>query len=176
MIQIRPKLIRDLLSEGNVHQTSALLGRPYHMCGYVVRGDKRGREIGIPTANVDIHKEKLWPANGVYATRTWVMDVDAATSYPSVTNIGFQPTVNGSDRRLETHLLDYPVSDADGEFTEDLYGKRLYVEFIERLRNEQRFAGLNELVQQIRSDIIATRQILAVEEPDPDPFFIASFD
>jgi riboflavin kinase / FMN adenylyltransferase len=164
---VRSKTVRGLLADGDVREAASLLGRPYHMAGDVHQGDRRGHQIGIPTANLDIAEDKLWPADGVYATRSWVMEAAAARPYPSVTNIGYRPTVNGSSRRLETHLLDFPAADQSS----NLYGLRLAVEFVERLRGEQRFSSVEDLVDQIRADIRQGRQLLESIDLEDRPFF-----
>jgi riboflavin kinase/FMN adenylyltransferase len=141
--------IRKLLKEGNVRQSAELLGRNYTIMGVVVPGDQRGRTIGIPTANLQIDAEKMVPANGVYACRAYV----SGQAWPAATNIGVRPTFDGksSVQHVEAHLIDF-----DG----DLYGQQLQLEFIERLRSEQRFAGFEELVIQIHKDIALTRQLI----------------
>lgn len=140
--------IRHCLREGNVVEANACLGRPFHVTGTVVMGDQRGRTIGFPTANLEAWEELLLPANGVYATYAWVGD----QRHPAATNVGTRPTVNGRDVRVEAHLLDY-----EG----DLYGQELKVEFITRIRAEQRFGGLLALQQQINQDVAAIRGLLA---------------
>lgn len=153
---VRSNTIRQLVEEGRVAEAADLLGRAYHVSGVVVEGDRRGRQIGIPTANLQPPADKLWPADGVYATRTTIQDDPDARVYPSVTNLGTRPTVGGVDHRFETHLLDFPLPGA----SDDLYGRTLTIEFVARLRGEQRFAGLLELVAQIHADIAAARVIL----------------
>ena len=112
-------------------------------------GDQRGRQVGIPTANSAAPPDKLLPADGVYATHTIVPTFDGTRVYDSATNIGMRPTVNGTERRVETHLLNFPSPDQ----IDDLYGQTLAVEFLGRLRGEQRFASLADLVRQIHLDI-----------------------
>jgi riboflavin kinase/FMN adenylyltransferase len=174
---VRSSAIRVLLDAGQVAEAADLLGRPYHVTGVVVHGDHRGRTIGVPTANLEIAADKHWPANGVYATRTTIHGRPG--SLPGVTNLGVRPTVDGSVRRCETHLLDFPPPDEDG----DLYGKTLTVEFLARLRGEQRFSGLPELVAQIQRDMAQARELLRApvvavpDEPRWDeatvsPFFL----
>lgn len=169
---VRSRTIRQLLNEGKVDEASSLLGRPYHMTGEVERGDQRGRQFGIPTANLRVPADKLWPADGVYATRTWLLDAEEPLAYDSVTNVGNRPTVNGHIRRLESHLLDFPVH---GQ-SDNLYEQRLTVEFIERLRGEQRFSGPEELVEQIRADIVKARRILGDVSLAETPFFVTRLE
>jgi riboflavin kinase / FMN adenylyltransferase len=155
-IPARSSTIRDALQRGDVATASGLLGRAYSVTGPVQKGDQRGRQIGIPTANVAYAPDKLLPANGVYATVTRLCTAHWAYAFPSVTNIGVRPTVDGLHHRVEAHLLNFPPP----ELPDDLYGEILTVEFVERLRGEQKFAGLNELVAQIQLDIAQARAIL----------------
>lgn len=163
--QIRSSRIRELLTAGSVDEAADLLGRPYSLTGLVVDGDKRGRTIGVPTANLKIDPKRQLPADGVYATRSWIKpnseqkeDLQlACIPFDSVTNLGMRPTVNGREHRFETHLLDFPPT---GE-TDDIYGDVLQVEFIQHLRGEVRFDGLDALVAQIQQDILQAREILS---------------
>ncbi|CAN5552269.1 bifunctional riboflavin kinase/FAD synthetase [soil metagenome] len=161
---VRSSIVRQALQAGNVAEATELLGRYYAITGEVVQGDQRGRQIGIPTANLQIPANKLLPANGVYATRTSVLTGDtndpdlAPHVFNSVTNLGVRPTVDGVHHRIETHLLDFPAA---GQ-SENLYGQTLLLEFVARLRGEQRFANLAELVAQIQADIAQARQILPI--------------
>jgi riboflavin kinase/FMN adenylyltransferase len=143
-------LIRQSLLDGAVALAAEKLGRCYTLTGPIVPGDARGRTIGIPTANVEFPAEKVVPANGVYACRAWV----DGQRHSAVTNIGVRPTFTSGDvaTRVETHLLDYSA---------DLYGKILRLEFVERLRGEQKFTSVEALVAQIRADISRARQILS---------------
>ena len=145
--------IRELLLAGDVTRASRLLGRPHFVSGTVVHGDARGQGLGFPTANVD--GENMLPANGVYAVFAWV----DGRPLPGVANVGRRPTFRGSVVRLEVHLLD---------FEDNLYEKRLRVDFVERLRGERRFAGVEALRSQIRRDIQAGRRILASRRPWKD--------
>jgi riboflavin kinase/FMN adenylyltransferase len=141
--------IRRAVAEGAMTLAEAGLGRSYAISGTVIPGDGRGRTIGIPTANVDVAPEKAIPANGVYACQALV----DGESHKAVTNIGVRPTFTGSQAqvRIEAHLFDY---------SNDLYGKNITLEFVERLRGEQKFAGVDALVAQIQADIARARQIL----------------
>lgn len=165
---VRSSAIRALLTQGEVATVANLLGRPYHATGLVVHGDQRGRQIGIPTANLQIPQNKLWPADGVYATRTFVHDRAGVNTFNSATNLGMRPTVGGTEHRFETHLLDFP--EAGG--SDDLYGQTVTVEFMARLRGEQKFNGFGELVAQIHADIAQARALLPTPVPVPDPFFL----
>lgn len=137
--------VREFLLEGNVDGARMLLDRPYALTGAVIHGQQRGRTIGVPTANLKAESE-LIPAQGVYATRVGIEDGEAI--HPAVTNIGLRPTFEGSGVTIETHLLDW---------SGDLYGKRLRVELIARIREEKRFSGVDALVAQIRQDIADAR-------------------
>jgi riboflavin kinase/FMN adenylyltransferase len=140
--------IRELILQGHVEAAGSLLGHPYLIEGEVIRGDGRGRTIGIPTANVDSQRELL-PRVGVYAT---IAVLDDGRRLPSVTNIGLRPTFQGQGVRVEAHIFD---------LHEDLYGRRLHLDVIARLRDEQRFNGIDALVAQIHTDIAAARAALA---------------
>lgn len=152
---VRSSSIREAIQAGDVATAAELLARFYSVQGEVVQGDQRGRQIGIPTANLQTPPDKLLPANGVYATRT-KLDREESHYFNSVTNLGVRPTVDGIQRRLETHILDFPPAAHSG----DLYGQMLTVEFVARLRDEQRFSNLDALVAQIQLDIKQARQVL----------------
>ena len=131
--------IRRLVSEGRVDEAGALLGHQYYIDGTVTAGDRRGRTIGFPTANLCTENE-LVPPNGVYATTATI----AGTVRPSVTNVGVRPTVDPSGRTtVETHIFD---------FDRDIYGASLRVGFVQRLRDERPFESLDALRHQIASD------------------------
>ena len=134
--------IREAVAEGRVQDASVMLGRPYALVGVVVEGDRRGRTMGFPTANIDADNE-LIPAPGVYAVR-----VDER---PGVANLWVRPTFDGARFVIEVHLFDF-----DG----DLYGQRLQIDFVQRIRPEQRFKSTAELVEQIRKDAALARAAL----------------
>jgi riboflavin kinase/FMN adenylyltransferase len=137
--------IRDAVAHGDMETAADLLGRPFSLRGPVVRGFERGRTIGFPTANIAVSADRVLPALGVYVTQV----VIGENRYPSVTNIGVRPTFDGDGRAsIETHLLD---------FSGDLYGHDLKVELLHRLRGEQRFDGVEALVEQIGRDAEAAR-------------------
>ena len=143
--------IRELLVAGQPRAAASLLGRPWEIEGRVEVGDRLGRTIGFPTANI-LLTDYLRPAAGVYAVRAGIEENGATRWHNGAANLGWRPTVGGNDLRLETHVFDF-----DG----DLYGKHLRVALIERLRPEQRFAGLDALKAQIARDCAAARDILA---------------
>ncbi len=144
--RISSSRVRKALGAGDVRLAAELLGREEELTGTVVEGDRRGRAIGFPTANLAVDNE-LIPFTGVYVTRL-VVD---GRPLPSVTNIGSRPTFPGAGNAVETHVLGF-----DG----DLYGRRVALRFVERLRDERRFAGREELVDQIRADVEQARQLL----------------
>jgi riboflavin kinase/FMN adenylyltransferase len=157
--EVRSLAVRQHLSTGDVIRAAQLLGRPYSVPGVVIHGDRRGRTIGVPTANLQTPSDRMLPADGVYATWTWLGRPGHSRRFASATNIGVRPTVDGSQRRVETHLFDFPPPDESG----DLYDHELTVQFIEWLRGEERFANLDALVAQIQSDLVQARQILAAD-------------
>jgi riboflavin kinase / FMN adenylyltransferase len=132
--------VRELLHAGESERAARLLGRPPEIEGIVVRGDGRGRELGFPTANVDVAEGLLVPPDGVYA--------GAARGRRAAVSIGTNPHFDGVERRVEAHLLD---------FDDDLYGQRLLVEIWSRLREQRRFDSLEELVAAIGDDVERTR-------------------
>ena len=154
--EVHSRQIRQSLLAGAVPDAAQMLGRPYQIAGVVEEGERRGREIGVPTANIRPMPQKLIPADGVYAT--WAYLPDTCSSHPraSVTNIGVRPTVDGRRRCIETHLLDYSAAGESGT----LYGQQLTISFVSRLRDEQRFDSLEELVAQIQMDISVARRTL----------------
>jgi riboflavin kinase / FMN adenylyltransferase len=152
--------IRTLVNEGNITEANDLLGHPMLLTGIVIQGDKRGRQLGFPTANIRPEAHKLLPADGVYAVRVRIQkSSDAENSdapgasyvYKGVANIGVRPTFNQTERLVEVHLFDVHL---------DLYGKELSIDFIAHLRGEQRFPGIDALKQQIATDVLQARQIL----------------
>jgi riboflavin kinase / FMN adenylyltransferase len=145
---VSSSLIRAMLQLGKVGEANRLLGRAYGVTGRVVTGKGRGAKIlGVPTANL-VPENDLLPSCGIYAV--WVMR--DGERLPGVANIGTCPTFENQDLTLEVHLLD---------FTGDLYGEVLQVEFVARLRDEQRFSSIDELAAQIRKDMAEGRRVLA---------------
>lgn len=140
--------VRELVREGRVDAAAILLGRTYSITGVVEDGDKRGRRMKVPTANLKTARELL-PKIGVYATGAKLEDGEELAS---VTNVGLRPTFDGEGVRIEAHLLEF-----DGE----LYGRPLELFFYERLRDEQKFASADELREQIAKDVEAGRRALA---------------
>jgi riboflavin kinase/FMN adenylyltransferase len=144
-------LIREHLTAGRPRDAAALLGRPWEIGGRVRMGDRLGRTIGFPTANLGL-ADYLRPQAGVYAVRVGLAAGGATRWHDGAANLGWRPTVGGKDLRLEAHIFD---------FAGDLYGKRLRAAFIEHLRPEQRFAGLDALKTQIAEDVRRARAVLA---------------
>ncbi len=142
-------LIRKLVAEGDVRHAARLLGRPFDLTGEVISGTGTGRKLTFPTLNLKPEQELL-PAKGVYITRT-VLEGESS-SHRSVTNVGVRPTFNGSGLSVETHLLDY-----SGNFAP----KRIEVRFWKRLRAEKKFAGADELKEQIAKDIASANKFFA---------------
>jgi riboflavin kinase/FMN adenylyltransferase len=145
--KISSSRIRACLADGDVTDAAALLGRPWAVRGEIETGEQRGRTIGFPTANIALG-DYCRPKFGVYAVR---VRLDGET-LPGVANVGLRPTVGGSVERLEVHLFD---------FVRDIYGKTVEVAFIDFLRPEQKFNGLDELKAQIAQDAAAARAVLA---------------
>jgi riboflavin kinase/FMN adenylyltransferase len=144
--------IHDLLERGDVAAAARLLGRPYVVRGEVVTGDRRGRELGFPTANLRVDPVKLIPANGIYAVRARV-EGEAAVEYGGAASIGVRPTFGaGQPRLVEVHVLDAQ---------RDLYGRTLAAEFVARLRAEERFDSVPALVAQMWADVAQARAVLA---------------
>jgi riboflavin kinase/FMN adenylyltransferase len=139
--------IRELLTEGDFATAGEYLGRPYRICGRVSHGDKRGRTIGFPTMNVNLHR-RVSPLRGVYAVK---VDGLEEASLPGVANIGIRPTVEGDTRYLlEIHLFNFDRS---------VYGAHVSVEFVQKLRDERRFEDFDQLRQQILLDTEAAKKI-----------------
>ncbi len=147
--EISSTRIRQALRDGAVEQAARYLGRPFRLAGRVIEGAKRGRTLGIPTANLEIDEERAFPAIGVYACRAQ----HAAGTSLAVVNIGFRPTFDSPEGKpkVEAHLLD---------FSGDLYGSSLTLDFIARLRPEMKFPNIEALLAQIHQDIASARQIL----------------
>lgn len=146
--KVSSSVIRHLLSEGDVRKANYFLGYDYTLQGRVVSGHQLGRNIGFPTANIDVQKDKLLPACGVYAIRASVDD----TSYDGMLCIGHRPTLNdGNELSIEANLFG---------FNGNLYDKELVLHLVERLRDEQPFDSVQALQQQLEQDAILARKIL----------------
>ncbi|MGE0489291.1 MAG: bifunctional riboflavin kinase/FAD synthetase [Vulcanimicrobiota bacterium] len=139
--------VRALVEAGELAMAGELLGRPYFLTSTVERGDQRGRQLGFPTANLPLPEEKVIPQRGVYA----VTVTHRQAQFGGVANLGIRPTFDGTRPLLEVHLLDF-----DG----DLYDQDLTVDFVKRLRPEQKFPGIEALVAQIQTDVNQARAVL----------------
>lgn len=139
--------IRNTLSRGNMRKVHDMLGRYFSLEGRVISGTGRGVELGFPTANLDIDPERALPADGIYATWTYIEN----QRYQSVTNIGKRPTFGESEQTVEVYILN---------FQGNLYRHELKIDIIKRLRREQRFDTIEELKKQIEGDIKQARAIL----------------
>ncbi len=148
--RISSTLVRDALGEGDLETARCMLGRDYSICGRVAHGDKRGRVLGFPTANIEMFRKNT-PIEGVYAVTMHGIDDKA---YRGVANVGTRPTVDGGSRViLETHLFD---------FDQEIYGYYVEVRFKQKIRDEIRFDSLEALKLQIKQDVKQARQILEV--------------
>ena len=143
--------VREAVASGDVSLARDLLGHPFLVEGRVVAGDRRGRELGYPTANLRPGRRGLWPANGIYAVRA-IWDTRKTVWHDAVASLGIRPTFGGGDPLLEIHLFGRDV---------DLYGHRLCCAFVERLRGEERFASVEALKAQMSKDSAAARAALA---------------
>ncbi len=148
-LRVSSTLIRDALGEGDLAQAEKLLGQCYSICGRVAHGDKLGRTIGFPTANIRMFRKNT-PINGVFAvTMTGIDDLE----FKGIANVGTRPTVDGSQKViLETHLFD---------FNKNIYGRYVEVNFRKKIRDEIRFNSLDELKAQILKDVIETKKFFA---------------
>ena len=160
--------LRALLTAGDLDAASRMLGRRFTVTGEVVRGERRGRTIGVPTANVSVPPGRVLPADGVYAC--WAR-TGGSDRVPAVVNIGLRPTFGGTGRTVEAHLLLDRAADTDprpGGWPADrreaggpdLYGRPLTVAFEARIRGEERFDGPEALVARIREDVRSARELL----------------
>jgi riboflavin kinase / FMN adenylyltransferase len=141
-------LIRQALAQGNMEKVERLMGRYFQLRGKVITANKRGRDLGFPTANLDVKPQQALPGTGIYATITHV----DGRQFPSATNVGTRPTFGEGDKMVETHLLKYRG---------DLHGKEIKVEFVQKLRDERRFPSRDELKAQIARDVQEVAAIFA---------------
>ena len=149
-IVVSSTAVRMKLADGDMQMATEMLGRRFELEGTVVEGDKRGRQIGFPTANLSIPEEMLLPRDGVYAC--WYYRPDGSR-YMAAVNIGLRPTFQTNDSKsiLEAHLIGF-----DG----DLYGESGQIEFVEYLREERQFDGVDALTTQLKSDVQASQSLL----------------
>ena len=147
--RISSSAIREALAGGSFALAARWLGRPFAIGGHVVRGQQLGRKLGYPTANLRLGS-RTSPVDGIFAVK--VHGIDDAV-YPGVASLGVRPTVNGKEPLLEAHVFD---------FSGDLYGRRIQVEFVEKLRDEEKFSDLDAMVKQIDRDAEQARDILGI--------------
>jgi riboflavin kinase/FMN adenylyltransferase len=146
--------VRTCLTAGDVEGAAEALGRPYGVIGEVVEGDRRGRELGFPTANVPV-RDLAAPADGVYAGWLRVLGPDESEALPAAISVGTNPTFDGvRDRRVEAYVLDRTDL--------DLYGRRVEISFVARIRGMVKFDGVDALVATIQDDVVRTRDLLGV--------------
>jgi len=145
---VKSRRIRSALEQGDVTTCARFLGRQFSLQGLVVKGNRRGKELGFPTANLGIAPQMVLPGDGIYATWATVDGV----RHPSATSIGVRPTFNLTERLVEVHLMDFDA---------DLYGKQLGVEFVGKLRDQETFSSMEALADQICLDVANSREMLA---------------
>jgi len=146
--RVSSSAIRTALAAGDLKRAERLLGRPYSMIGRVVLGQQLGRDLGFPTANLRLGRKRT-PLQGIFAVR--VHGIDGLPNAPGVASLGTRPTVGGTVPLLEAHVFDY---------NGDLYGREIEVEFVAKLREEECFANLDELVMQMNQDAAQARALL----------------
>jgi len=148
---VRSSRIRRAVRAGDVATARGCLGRPYRLTGQVARGDQRGRTLGFPTANLHLPSARLTPAHGVYICRAHL----ARGSFRAITNVGTRPTFNHRPPRVEAYLMD---------FSERIYGERLQLDFLHRLRDERKFESAEALIRQMHRDEAEARAWFAKHE------------
>jgi len=146
-VRVSSTAVREALAAGDMQRAARLLGRDYSMAGKVVRGRRLGRQLGMPTANVNLHRRQS-PVTGIFAVRVAGL---GPGSLPGVASVGTRPTVEGTEPLLEVHIFD---------FEQEIYGRNIEVQFVARLRDEQKFADLGSLQRQMHQDAAAARSIL----------------
>lgn len=147
--------VRAAITDGDISTATALLGRFPSLCSVVVHGDHRGRQLGFPTANLNVPDKKLIPANGIYAVRVCLND----EWFNGAANVGIRPQFGGGPRLVEVYILD---------FDREIYGQDLKVDFVARLREEKKFESVGELIAQMTQDVAASRKILEGTQQPPD--------
>ncbi len=148
---VSSSLIRERLLSGKIDEVENILQRPFHLEGVVVKGEGRGKKIGFPTANIQVSQDLIIPQKGVYVTRT----IYKGMTYQSVTNIGNNPTFkDGNQLHIETNLFDFNM---------DIYGETLDIQFLHKLRDERKFPTVNDLINQIKTDVDAAKDYLSLK-------------
>jgi riboflavin kinase/FMN adenylyltransferase len=145
--------VREALVRGAVREAAELLGRPHRLHGQVGTGQRRGQQLGFPTANLE-RVETLVPGDGVYAVRVFWQ----GSAWPGAANIGPNPTFGEQDRKVEVHLIGFEGS---------LYGQRLAVDFLDRLRDTRPFSGPTELAAQLKKDVEQARRLVENDRETP---------
>jgi riboflavin kinase/FMN adenylyltransferase len=147
-VNVSSTKIRNALEEGKMKIATAFLSRPFRLSGKVITGEKIGRTIGFPTANLQIEEDyKLLPCDGVFFVKTQHYN----SCFYGMMNVGFRPTLEGEQRSFEVHLFD---------FDQDLYGETLQVDLLELIRKEKKFASLEELKAQLQEDQAKCRKLI----------------
>lgn len=147
-------LIRDALAAGNVALAARHLGRNFRVRGVVVLGDQRGRQLGFPTANMMIGSDLALPADAVYAGYLTRLDQPDAEPAPAAISVGLNPTFDGRDHRVETHVI--------GRDDLELYGVEVAVDFVARLRGQIKYSGIAPLIEQMKADVAQARSLVGV--------------
>jgi riboflavin kinase / FMN adenylyltransferase len=142
--------IRQCIAEGDVETAAVVLARPHRVEGLVIHGDHRGRELGFPTANLATPIHAAIPADGVYAG--WLLRSDRTTRFPAAISVGTNPTFEGAERRVEAYALDRDDL--------ELYGENVAIDFVARLRGQERFESVDALIGQMKSDVARTGELL----------------
>jgi riboflavin kinase/FMN adenylyltransferase len=152
-IEVSSSRVREAVVAGDMETATKLLSRPYAILGTVVKGEGRGRKIGFPTANMGVSEVQLIPGRGVYAG---LARIEGGAPLPAVINVGYRPTFTGDAQALlvEVHLLD---------FDQDIYGKRMHVDFLKFIRAEQKFDGIDALRRQITADCGTAKEYVLSE-------------
>ena len=148
---VKSRVIREALVAGDVARGCNLLGRNHCLSGKVVVGDQRGRTLGFPTANIDVYPGLLWPGDGIYATWAYF----GGERHVSATSIGVRPTFGLTQRLVEVYVMD---------FSGDLYGQQMTVEFVDKVRNQETFADIDTLIARIEQDVADSRGVLAAAQ------------
>ena len=148
---VKSRVVREALVGGDVADGARLLGRNHCLSGAVVVGDQRGRTLGFPTANIDVYPGLLWPGDGIYAS--WAHF--GGKRHLSATSIGVRPTFGLTQRLVEVYVMD---------FSGDLYGQQMTVEFVRKVRNQETFADIDALIDRIGKDVDESRTVLSQSE------------
>lgn len=157
VVALSSSRVRHALAVGDVEAAAGVLGRPFRYTGIVVMGDQRGRTLGYPTANLTVPEGHACPADGVYAGWLTCLEKADAEPMPAAISVGTNPTFDGVERRVETYVLDRTDL--------ELYGCRIGVDFITRLRGQVKFDSLDDLIVQMDADVAAAREVLGATPP-----------